>query len=116
MIGKPSGYIETLPKPLRNRIAYLGELQDQHDDLEEKLHEEQVALHRKYEALWSRWQHPLHVSPASLHLLICDYNRNYPITYLEPCRQIYLATQQMCQLDIAGLLKQWAASAHASPP
>lgn len=52
MIGKPSGYIESLPKALRNRLAYLGELQDQHDDLAEKHHEEQVALQRKYEKLW----------------------------------------------------------------
>jgi len=52
MIGKPSGLIESLPKTLRNRLAYLGELQDQHDELAEKLHEEQVALQRKYEKLW----------------------------------------------------------------
>lgn len=52
MIGKPSGYIESLPKALRNRIAYLRELQDQHDDLAEKHHEEQVALQKKYEKLW----------------------------------------------------------------
>lgn len=68
MIGKPSGYIETLPKPLRNRIAYLGELQDQHDELEEKLHEEQVALHRKYEALWSA--SPQH-NPRTSFLAYC---------------------------------------------
>lgn len=54
MIGKPSGYIESLPKALRNRLAYLGELQDQHDDLAEKHHEEQVALQRKYEKLWGK--------------------------------------------------------------
>ncbi|KAL0019022.1 hypothetical protein WJX77_001725 [Trebouxia sp. C0004] len=52
MIGKPSGLIESLPKSLRNRLAYLGELQDQHDELAEKLHDEQVALQRKYEKLW----------------------------------------------------------------
>ena len=54
MIGKPSGLIESLPKTLRNRLAYLGELQDQHDELAEKLHEEQVALQRKYEKLWGK--------------------------------------------------------------
>lgn len=52
MIGKPSGLIESLPKTLRNRLAYLGDLQDQHDELAEKLHEEQVALQMKYEKLW----------------------------------------------------------------
>lgn len=52
MIGKPSGYIETLPKPVQNRIAFLGELQEQHDELEEKMHEEQQALLRKYAGLW----------------------------------------------------------------
>ncbi len=55
MIGKPSGLIESLPKTLRNRLAYLGELQDQHDELAEKLHEEQVALQRKYEKLWGEF-------------------------------------------------------------
>ncbi len=54
MIGKPSGLIESLPKTLRNRLAYLGELQDTHDELAEKLHEEQVALQRKYEKLWGQ--------------------------------------------------------------
>ena len=63
MIGKPSGYLETLPNKLRNRIAYLGELQDQHDELEEKLHEEQMALQRKYDDLWST-----HITALSLHL------------------------------------------------
>ena len=52
MIGKPSGLIDSLPKTLRNRLAYLGELQDQHDELAEKLHDEQLALQRKYEKLW----------------------------------------------------------------
>ncbi|KAL3131509.1 hypothetical protein ABBQ38_007814 [Trebouxia sp. C0009 RCD-2024] len=52
LIGKSSGYIDSLPKALRNRISYLSELQDQHDELAEKLHEEQVALKRKYEKLW----------------------------------------------------------------
>ncbi len=55
MIGKPSGLIESLPKTLRNRLAYLGELQDQHDELAEQLHEEQVALQRKYEKLWGEF-------------------------------------------------------------
>ena len=63
MIGKPSGYIESLPKALRNRLAYLGELQDQHDELAEKLQEEQIALQRKYEKLWGR--HPLHSGPLA---------------------------------------------------
>ena len=51
MIGRPSGLIEDLPRPLRNRLAYLSQLQDQHDELEEKLQEEQDALQRKYEKL-----------------------------------------------------------------
>lgn len=60
MIGKPSGLIESLPKTLRNRLAYLGDLQDQHDELAEKLHEEQVALQMKYEKLWGE----LHVATS----------------------------------------------------
>lgn len=63
MIGKPSGLIESLPKTLRNRLAYLGELQDQHDELAEKLHEEQVALQRKYEKLWGEF----HISQSCFY-------------------------------------------------
>lgn len=72
MLGKPSGYIATLPKPLRNRIQYLGELQDQHDELEEKLHEEQLALQRKYEALWSKQFVKLHSAILFRHAW-CTY-------------------------------------------
>lgn len=58
LIGKSSGYIDSLPKVLRNRISYLSQLQDQHDELAEKLHEEQVALKRKYEKLWGEYNAP----------------------------------------------------------
>ena len=74
MIGKPSGLIESLPKTLRNRLAYLGTLQDQHDEVAEQLHEEQVALQRKYEKLWGEFdqlcsQHipPMLARPPLLH-------------------------------------------------
>lgn len=69
MIGKPSGYIESLPKALRNRIAYLRELQDQHDELAEKHHEEQIALQRKYERLWGKHSYRVHPFKASLEQL-----------------------------------------------
>ena len=71
MIGKPSGYIESLPKALRNRLAYLGELQDQHDELAEKLQEEQIALQQKYEKLWGRYM--LH-SKLSVHMPFCNHS------------------------------------------
>lgn len=101
MIGKPSGYLETLPKKLRNRIAYLGELQDQHDELEEKLHEEQMALQRKYDDLWStQYTAPsMHlytdttctcqITPAANHLSAADHG------HTSLCVQVCVCKQQL---------------------
>lgn len=52
MVGQPSGFIETLPKPVRDRIEYLRSLQDKHDDLEEEYNTELKALEAKYNALY----------------------------------------------------------------
>jgi hypothetical protein len=52
MVGQPSGFIETLPKAVRDRIEYLRTLQEKHDDLEDKYNEELRALEAKYEALY----------------------------------------------------------------
>jgi len=68
MVGQPSGFIETLPKAVRDRIEYLRTLQEKHDDLEDKYNEELRALEAKYEALYGalRATLPAHMTaPAS---------------------------------------------------
>ena len=52
MVGRPSGFIETLPRAVRGRIEYLRSLQEKHDDLEEEYNTELRALEAKYEALY----------------------------------------------------------------
>lgn len=52
MMGKSSGFIETLPRQMRARIEFLRELQDKHDDLAEEYSKELKALREKYEALY----------------------------------------------------------------
>lgn len=86
MIGKPSGYIDTLPKPLRNRIAYLGELQDQHDELEEKLHEEQAALQRKYTALYSTHTSSVYLTSPHAADMRCTVALHAQAAVLKRCR------------------------------
>ena len=52
MMGKSSGFIETLPRQMRARIEFLRELQDKHDDLADEYSKELKALREKYEALY----------------------------------------------------------------
>ena len=72
MMGKSSGFIETLPRQMRARIEFLRELQDKHDDLADEYSKELKALREKYEALYGApschtpmWQTLLR--PAMLH-------------------------------------------------
>lgn len=58
MVGQPSGYIEALPKAVRDRIEYLRTLQEEHDELEDKYNEELRALEAKYEALYGALAKP----------------------------------------------------------
>ena len=51
MVGTSSGYLEGLPAPVRSRISYLEDLQEEYDELEEKFEEELQALEEKYKAL-----------------------------------------------------------------
>lgn len=48
LIGTSSGYIESLPGPVKARIAYLESIQADYDAAEEALNEEIKALERKY--------------------------------------------------------------------
>ena len=52
MMGKSSGFIETLPRQMRARIEFLRELQDKHDDLADEYSKELKTLREKYEALY----------------------------------------------------------------
>ena len=52
MVGRSSGFIETLPRAVRGRIDYLRSLQEKHDDLEEEYNTELRALEAKYDALY----------------------------------------------------------------
>lgn len=54
MVGASSGYLESLPAPVRTRISYLNELQDEYDDMEKKFNEEVRALEEKYKKLYSK--------------------------------------------------------------
>lgn len=51
-MGRPSGLIETLPKPIQRRIKYLRDLQDEYDATEEEYQKELDELDRKYAALY----------------------------------------------------------------
>lgn len=64
MIGKSSGFLETLPPQMRARIEFLRELQDKHDDLFDDYNKELKTLREKFEALYGG-QHSIH--PPSGH-------------------------------------------------
>ena len=51
LVGTSSGFIESQPKVVRRRIAYLEELQEDHDQLQEQYEEEMEALEKKYRDL-----------------------------------------------------------------
>ncbi|KAI9790386.1 MAG: hypothetical protein M1816_005204 [Peltula sp. TS41687] len=48
LVGRSSGYIESLPAPVRRRVAGLKGLQKQHTKLEAQLQEEVLQLEKKY--------------------------------------------------------------------
>lgn len=56
MVGTSSGFIESLPPIMQNRIRYLENLQEQHDELEGEFEEEMEALEKKYDALYAPLQ------------------------------------------------------------
>ena len=57
MIGKSSGFLETLPPQMRARIEFLRELQDKHDEFFEDYQKELKALREKYETKYGRLPH-----------------------------------------------------------
>lgn len=48
LIGRSSGYVESLPTPVRRRVAGLKGVQKQHAKLEAELQEEVLQLEKKY--------------------------------------------------------------------
>ncbi|KAJ1919763.1 histone chaperone [Mycoemilia scoparia] len=52
LIGMSSGYIESLPKPVRERINALRAVQAKHTDLETEFHKELYELEKKYNKLY----------------------------------------------------------------
>jgi nucleosome assembly protein 1-like 1 len=48
LVGRSSGYIESLPQPVRRRIAGLKGIQKEHSKLEAQLQEEVLELEKKY--------------------------------------------------------------------
>ncbi|KAJ1743167.1 histone chaperone [Coemansia sp. RSA 1085] len=53
LIGASSGYIESLPKPVRERVDVLRYLQQQHTEIDKKLHLEIFELEKKYSKLYA---------------------------------------------------------------
>jgi nucleosome assembly protein 1-like 1 len=52
LVGRPSGYIESLPTSVKRRLNGLKYLQSKHADLENKFQEEVLALEKKYLTLY----------------------------------------------------------------
>lgn len=52
LVGRSSGYIETLPAKIRDRVNALNVIQGEYDELEEKFQEEKAALEAKYAKLY----------------------------------------------------------------
>ena len=48
LVGRPSGYIESLPGPVRKRVAGLKGIQKEHAKLEAQFQEEVLELEKKY--------------------------------------------------------------------
>src|SRR5271170_3769886 len=48
LVGRSSGYIESLPAPVRRRVAGLKGVQKEHSKLEAEFQEEVLQLEKKY--------------------------------------------------------------------
>ncbi|KAG0590212.1 hypothetical protein M758_1G079700 [Ceratodon purpureus] len=62
LAGQSSGYIDTLPKMVKRRVKALQEIQAEHDELEDKFHEERAALEAKYQKLYE----PLYIKRSDI--------------------------------------------------
>src|SRR5262249_36314071 len=48
LVGRSSGYVESLPAPVRKRVAGLKGIQKQHSELEAQFQKEVLELEKKY--------------------------------------------------------------------
>lgn len=55
LVGTSSGYLESLPGPVKARIAYLESVQSDYDAAEDALDEEIKALERKYKPVFDKF-------------------------------------------------------------
>ncbi|KAL1886034.1 histone chaperone [Ceratocystis pirilliformis] len=62
LVGRPSGYIESLPASVRRRVAGLKGIQQEHSKLEAQFQEEVLELEKKYFAKFS----PLYQKRATI--------------------------------------------------
>lgn len=62
LVGRSSGYIESLPAPVRRRVAGLKGIQKEHSKLESKFQEEVLELEKKYFAKFT----PLYQKRATI--------------------------------------------------
>ena len=53
LVGKSSGYVESLPAPVRKRVAGLKGIQKEHSKLEAEFQEEVLALEKKFFAKYT---------------------------------------------------------------
>jgi hypothetical protein len=53
LVGKSSGYVESLPGAVKKRVSALHHLQKKHLDLEKEFEREVAALERKYQTLYA---------------------------------------------------------------
>jgi hypothetical protein len=80
MIGTSSGFLESLPMPIKKRIEYLQELESDYDKLEVELDKEIAALEAKYKALFGE--------QARVQTILLPPNRTHLPTFLaspSPC-------------------------------
>lgn len=75
MVGTSSGYIESLPEPIQNRIEYLREIDGKRSDLEDEFEEKMKALEDEYTALYGTFKRlfgkPVLNRQSVQHLLCC---------------------------------------------
>jgi nucleosome assembly protein 1-like 1 len=54
LVGTSSGYLESLPGPVKARISYLESIQADYDALDDSLNDEIKALERKYKPMFDK--------------------------------------------------------------
>ena len=92
MIGKSSGFLETLPPQMRARIEFLRELQDKHDDLFDDYNKELKTLREKFEALYGG-QHSIHTPSGATSV---PFRPCHQAVHLQPLSSAPPLSEQSC--------------------